>query len=69
MLKDGFQSDEDHAKREEAQFQQHSRPKSDDPDFWAVWSGKDGTGQAIERTADWKSVADEWQQVGPQTQG
>jgi DNA helicase HerA-like ATPase len=34
----------------------HRRPKSDDPDFWAVWSG-------TERNVDWKAVADDWQQV------
>lgn len=45
------------------------RPKSDDPDFWAVWSGKDSTGGATERTLDWNSIADDWQQVGSQTQG
>jgi DNA helicase HerA-like ATPase len=32
------------------------RPKSDDPDFWAVWTGK-------ERDVDWKVIADDWQQV------
>ena len=32
------------------------RPKSDDPDFWAVWTGK-------ERDVDWKGIADDWQQV------
>ncbi|MBN6740323.1 DUF87 domain-containing protein [Acidithiobacillus sp. MC6.1] len=32
------------------------RPKSDDPDFWAVWTGK-------ERDVDWKAIADDWQQV------
>ena len=32
------------------------RPKSDDPDFWAVWSG-------TERKVDWKAIADDWQQV------
>lgn len=43
------------------------RPKSDDPDFWAVWSGKkrDDTGQdaAVDRNVDWKTIADDWQQV------
>lgn len=43
------------------------RPKSDDPDFWAVWSGKqeDETGHvnAIERNVDWKAIADDWQQI------
>jgi len=44
------------------------QPKSNDPDFWAVWSGekKDGTDQvtAVERNVDWKAIADDWQQVG-----
>jgi hypothetical protein len=31
------------------------QPRSDDPDFWNVWTGKD------ERPADWKPIADEWQ--------
>jgi DNA helicase HerA-like ATPase len=31
------------------------QPRSDDPDFWDVWTGKK------ERKADWKSVADDWQ--------
>lgn len=38
------------------------RPKSDDPDFWAVWSGKDSKGEAAERTVNWKAIADDWQQ-------
>ena len=43
------------------------RPKSDDPDFWAVWSGegleKDKAGKSIERTVEWKDIADRWQQL------
>ncbi len=39
------------------------RPKSDDPDFWAVWSGKDNKGEAVERSEDWKAITDDWQQV------
>ena len=43
------------------------RPKSDDPDFWAVWSGdgldKDSEGSAIERTVDWQDIAADWQQI------
>jgi hypothetical protein len=31
------------------------RPKSDDPDFWEVWTGES------ERKEDWKAIADEWQ--------
>lgn len=43
------------------------RPKSDDPDFWAVWSGEreDAVGQieAVDRSVDWKAIADDWQQT------
>lgn len=47
--------------------EQH-RPKSDDPDFWAVWSGEgleedESFGDPEERTVDWKKIADDWQQV------
>ena len=42
------------------------RPKSADPDFWAVWSDEavDETGQttAVNRSVDWKAIADDWQQ-------
>jgi hypothetical protein len=31
------------------------QPRSDDPDFWDVWTGKTG------RNADWKPIADDWQ--------
>lgn len=44
------------------------RPKSDDPDFWAVWSGEgleeDEHGQKIERSVDWQEIATDWQQTG-----
>lgn len=39
------------------------RPKSDDPDFWAVWSGQS------ERTVDWKTIADDWQQLSSNDKG
>lgn len=43
------------------------RPKSDDPDFWAVWSGDglavDAEGQPMERAVDWETIATEWQQT------
>lgn len=42
--------------------EQH-RPKSDDPDFWAVWSGEGRNGQAVERIINWKSLANDWQQL------
>jgi len=45
------------------------RPKSDDPDFWAVWSGKKenetGEIEAVERTVDWTAIAEDWQQIAP----
>lgn len=37
------------------------RPKSDDPDFWSVWSGESV------RDVDWKAIASDWQQI--QTSG
>ncbi|WP_442762768.1 ATP-binding protein [Malikia spinosa] len=42
--------------------EQH-RPKSDDPDFWAVWSGTCNDGQTFERMVDWKTITNDWQQV------
>lgn len=36
---------------------ENHRPKSDDPDFWAVWSGQ------AKREVDWKAIADDWQQI------
>jgi hypothetical protein len=45
------------------------RPKSDDPDFWAVWSSKQeneaGEIKAVERTVDWTAIAEDWQQIVP----
>lgn len=43
------------------------RPKSGDPDFWAVWSGVDREGQPVERRINWKEIADDWQQLGIQS--
>jgi hypothetical protein len=44
------------------------RPKSDDPDFWAAWSGEgleeNDHGQKIERSVDWQGIAADWQQTG-----
>ena len=34
---------------------EEQRPRSDDPDFWDVWTGKSS------RDVDWKSIADDWQ--------
>lgn len=42
----------------------NQQPHSDDPDFWNVWIGEDDTGEVIERKADWKPIADDWQGKG-----
>lgn len=39
---------------------ENQRPKSDDPDFWDVWSNKSP------REVQWKVVSDDWQQVARQ---
>lgn len=43
------------------------RPRSNDPDFWAVWSGEtqdeDGQTNAVDRNVNWKKIADDWQQM------
>jgi hypothetical protein len=40
------------------------QPRSDDPDFWNVWTGRDADGKIVERKADWKPVSDDWQGTG-----
>lgn len=47
---------------------EHHRPKSADPDFWAVWSGQDGEGKSVDREVDWKAIADDWQQISAPAQ-
>lgn len=37
------------------------QPRSGDPDFWDVWTGKDSQGKTVERKAAWKPIADDWQ--------
>lgn len=37
------------------------QPRSDDPDFWDVWTGKDADGAVVNRMAEWKPIADDWQ--------
>lgn len=39
---------------------EHHRPKSDDPDFWAVWSGQ------TQRDIDWAAISTDWQQTPPE---
>jgi hypothetical protein len=48
---------------------EHHRPKSADPDFWAVWSGQDSDGKPVKREVNWKDIADEWQQITPPSEG
>jgi hypothetical protein len=37
------------------------QPRSDDPDFWGVWTGRDMDNREVVRKAIWKPVADDWQ--------
>jgi len=37
------------------------RPRSDDPEFWGVWIGKDTEGNPISRDTDWARIAEDWQ--------
>ena len=37
------------------------QPRSDDPDFWEVWVGKDERGKPVPRDIDWSKVAADWQ--------
>lgn len=37
------------------------QPRSDDPEFWGVWVGKDDAGEPITRDAGWPRIADDWQ--------
>ena len=39
------------------------RPRSDDPDYWNVWTGQDQNVNPVAREVNWKEVADDWQQV------
>lgn len=38
------------------------QPRSDDPDFWNVWTGKDEKDNPVERKTNWQDIADDWQQ-------
>lgn len=39
----------------------HHQPRSDDPDFWSVWTGRNSEGETVVRPTGWKTVADDWQ--------
>lgn len=40
------------------------QPRSDDPEFWGVWVGKDEDGEPISRSTHWERIAQDWQ-AGP----
>lgn len=37
------------------------QPRSEDPDFWGAWVGKDDAGKKLSHPADWKQLAQDWQ--------
>ena len=37
------------------------QPKSEDPDFWNVWTGRDEKGSEVLRPAKWGEVCEQWQ--------
>ena len=37
------------------------QPRSDDPEFWEVWVGKNEDGEPVSRVVDWKRIAQDWQ--------
>lgn len=43
------------------------QPRSDDPEFWGVWVGKDDDGNSISRNTDWGRISRDWQ-AGPADQ-
>lgn len=40
------------------------QPRSDDPDFWEVWVGKDDKGNPVGRAANWNQISEDWQGGG-----
>jgi DNA helicase HerA-like ATPase len=45
----------------------NQQPRSDDPDFWNVWVGKDDDGNTVSRDIDWERVARDWQSSASDT--
>ena len=37
------------------------QPRSDDPEFWGVWTGVDDEGEPVSRRVDWETIAALWQ--------
>ncbi|MCG5516252.1 MULTISPECIES: hypothetical protein [unclassified Ectothiorhodospira] len=50
------------------QLPEHHRPKSYDPDFWAVWLSQDSDIEKAEREVDLKANAGNWHQVNISTE-
>ena len=44
------------------------QPRSDDPEFWGVWVGRDEEGKHVSRDIDWSRIAGDWQ-AGATDQG
>lgn len=42
-------------------LKKEQQPHSDDPDFWDVWTGADGSDKTVERPANWEQVVHDWQ--------
>lgn len=36
------------------------QPRSDDPDFWEVWTGRDSEERVVERAIDWEAIVRDW---------
>lgn len=47
----------------------NQQPRSDDPDFWNVWVGKDDEGENVSREIDWERVARDWQSSASRDDG
>lgn len=45
------------------------QPRSEDPDFWGVWVGKDDQGNTVPRSIDWSEIATDWQSKSPDMNG
>jgi hypothetical protein len=39
------------------------QPRSEDPDFWGVWVGKDNDERPLPRVINWERVASDWQKL------
>lgn len=42
---------------------QSQQPRSDDPEFWGVWIGKNTKGGDLPRSIDWNQLAQDWQSL------